>query len=461
MQGRTEEFSGSLYRKSSAYRFGPLDMTTQTLVLSPDVEGIWTSIPCLPWWQMILTSRTGPISGYFCISNLKSEFRWVGDSVFSAWCDEISMSIIHVLTGSVKHSFRDCSHESHFFTYGAKLLIRNHHVKSLQVIAPTFSRDSLCRWQVCTKVPTSRGSTCFGGWPCSSEMDLSTPVDVWPCIFQPSLCTNSMLLRRYWADLLSEWCVALYPCSLRPPWSEWCVFLIFASKFTGRAHLCLGKLFNHLIGLLVPFSFWRVSIRPISFSSVPGPRTGNWPRANCLRITCSEFETFSRLWIHCPINVIAHWHEQNSSLKLLWIFVEFSGLSGFLWEPQPMWILAKNIPFELNGRQWIPNNSVPSLSWWNTLSFDSECTCILPRHKTEETWLSCIWSLDHDTESISYKERNHTSQYFEISNEFSNDQPQEMSNNALISSKVVFSRAIKFVDIRGQSELLIPSLSTL
>ena len=37
--------SGFLYRNSPTYRFGPLDMTTQTLVLSPDAWRIKISSP--------------------------------------------------------------------------------------------------------------------------------------------------------------------------------------------------------------------------------------------------------------------------------------------------------------------------------------------------------------------------------------------------------------------------------
>ena len=40
----------------------PWDVTIEPLVLYPHVEWIWISIPCLPWWQMIWASRSGPIS---------------------------------------------------------------------------------------------------------------------------------------------------------------------------------------------------------------------------------------------------------------------------------------------------------------------------------------------------------------------------------------------------------------
>ena len=83
LQKLAGEESGSLYRNSSTWRLVPLDMTTQEVVLSPDVQGILISSPRTSSWQKVWTSRTGQISVLPVMHSSSSDCGSSRDNVYS------------------------------------------------------------------------------------------------------------------------------------------------------------------------------------------------------------------------------------------------------------------------------------------------------------------------------------------------------------------------------------------
>ena len=147
---------------------------------------------------------------------------------------------------------------------------------------------------------------------------------------------------------------------------------------------------------LRPFSFQFVSVRSIPhiFCSRTEERPASSLKSFCIPRTSLEFEVqFKESPFLCPIDVIAHRHEDNSSSKVLWILcVEFPDLLGSLRESLPTWILGKYSTRTQLGSLSIPNNSVYSFGLLKVLDLAFPFiirfgmimwSCIFSRHKTE------------------------------------------------------------------------------
>ena len=97
-------------------------------------------------------------------------------------------------------------------------------------------------------------------------------------LFSYSDHTNSILLRRYWADLPSELCEVKVHCLLIPLWNELYFFHCFSSRFLVWAHLYHGIWDYHFLQKCseviwsaslshFPSGFWEYV--PYHFSSLP------------------------------------------------------------------------------------------------------------------------------------------------------------------------------------------------
>ena len=111
----------------------------------------------------------------------------------------------------------------------------------------------------------------------------------------------------------------------------------------------LCGLLNHLSGLLVPVPSWLVIAR-----STPLLLLLQDKLFGVVIYFSGIRDTYIRICILCPTNVVEHRHEYNSSLKLIWInwsnFQTFLNMSENLNQCEP-W---ENIPLEFN---WFSINS--------------------------------------------------------------------------------------------------------
>ena len=117
--------------------------------------------------------------------------------------------------------------------------------------------------------------------------------------------TNSTLFRDTY--LICLWMVRIINSMLSESPVGWkCFVVAFASKSLGENNI------KHLIGLLVPFSFWVAiaSFRTILLHLLEQTMT------NTLAETLAVVTYFSG-----SINVVEHRHEQGYSLKLFWIYL--------------------------------------------------------------------------------------------------------------------------------------------
>ena len=253
--------------------------------------------------------------------------------------------------------------------------------------------------------------------------------------FQKGLYTNSTLLRRYWADVMSEWCALLTQRFLRPLWSEQCFVLVFAWMFLGWAHLCIGIRDDSFVRLLQ------------SFDWLAGP-------IFLLACSCMFHTTFLHLQDQGMTNALAEilWRSHFAGIRgtyisqslskqrrctATWItslhsdmdlFVERSNPSEF-WEFQSM---------------SIPDNSAYSLDCWKYrtcsfhLIFDSEKTCTFAfAHLISWSWHSVI-HIHGETSYIVVDK-------LKISTEFLvKFSLKEMSNNVLVPPKFWFWHAITY-----------------
>ena len=145
---------------------------------------------------------------------------------------------------------------------------------------------------------------------------------------------NSKLLRKYWADLLSELFGIRARCLKHPRWSVWCLCYSFFQHSTTQCTDTLDfwmtgifESFHHLSGCSVPFSFrcFMKSSIPLLFVS----RTEERPLSlrESLRVRLDFFwirKTNSIVSLSCPIDVVEHWHEDDSVCELFKFNVSLS-----------------------------------------------------------------------------------------------------------------------------------------
>ena len=133
----------------------------------------------------VLTPRTGPISVCFCIASLTTESRWARGGSYSLHkrC-EMSISVVHIVTGSVVHSNR-----------GLVLWIQLiHNLYQIALQDPTsswivasdhassFPQLPLSSFGFVPRKPTSCGFDCFVNCSFVFGTDLPAPMDVSPGI---------------------------------------------------------------------------------------------------------------------------------------------------------------------------------------------------------------------------------------------------------------------------------------
>ena len=164
------------------------------------------------------------------------------------------------------------------------------------------------------------------------------------------------------------------------------------------------EMFDHLIGFIVPFSFWFMRVRSIPFVFIS--RTEEWPMSSLkpFRVISHVFGIRNAVcWISifCPISVVEHRHEWNYSLNFFWIY---------LWSLQIYLNLSENanrcesweIFFHSNsiGSPLFPENTAYSFDCWSSViwlfhfSFASQWGYIFPRHETESE-LTCTFAFAH------------------------------------------------------------------
>ena len=136
----------------------------------------------------------------------------------------MSISVVHIVTGSVVHSNRDWSYESSWFITCIKLLFRIQHLlESLQVITPAVFRSFLC-----PRLDLYQGNQLLADSTASliahsfSERTCPLPWMSHQASVQPNHHINSKLLRRYWADWPSELCEVKVDVS----WIRWEIYCI-------------------------------------------------------------------------------------------------------------------------------------------------------------------------------------------------------------------------------------------
>ena len=277
----------------------------------------------------------------------------------------------------------------------------------------------------CTQEPTSCGSRCFVNCSVAFETDLSTPMDVWPSICSPLFThhTNSILLRRYWADLPSESCEIKVQCFLDPLRSV-SYFSSFSPKDASIERTCTSeygmttfcRVSNYLIGFIVTLSLWFMRIRSIPFFHFQDRGMTN-VLAEIFSRNLLLLENSKNIPQNFPsMSDQCHWTPTWIELfppTDLDLFVEFSDLCGFVWEPQPTWILRKystrtqlvlhrfqttlRTNFVLMEIHWSGFSTLHSLL--NDYAIFPDTRLNPSRHAL---LLSPTWLLDHDTESTSF-----------------------------------------------------------
>ena len=186
--------------------------------------------------------------------------------------------------------------------------------------------------------------------------------------------TNSILLRRYWADLPSELCEVKVRCLLIPLWSVSYFFLLFSSRILGWAHLSLGIKKDHFL-----HSVW----------------SSDWLHCHIFLLVCES--TFHTIF---SISRSDEW--PMSSLKSSWIICHFYGIRNTV---QWMSILC---PLELHLvlhriQTTLRTRLIVEIIWSGSSTFHSLLNDYAPFPDTRLNLrghapsLSPAWLLDHDT----------------------------------------------------------------